>query len=598
MLSHPIILSNLAETVLEPALIVTPQGRVAALNASFKARFHVDDADLCGCRLAGLPREIAKEILLSLPGIDAALPFVAEPLLASDLLVGYCLRVAGTMDEGTASDIACSCLQSSLDTLPTGVIVWDPDGMMLMANQQAVDLYQSFGIELRPGVDRKITCKAALRAGMLGNRYRGLLSPTDAFIDRWMADELKHRGCTATERLSEQHWLKVSTRVLDSGCVVTFYEDVVALGVNDLHLRGSATYFSSILRFLPDFVVHIGIDGRVEFVNDACAEAIGMRASDVVGTAGLRFFEDAFSGPIQEMIRDMQPGCPAFTFDQRWGKADGEFVWLRWSSQGLFEGDKLVGIVATGRDISIEYVQQQALKHKSDELAKKNKSLEQFAAVVSHDLKAPLRHVSVFADMIVEEADKGNLADVQVYAQQVRTSAQRMDRIIRRLLEYSQIAYKIATISRVNLADIAIQAIQNLESQIEESRAEILLSRLPALDGDPDLIRHLMQNLIANAVKYTRRGSVPRVKIYATETGSTVNLTIEDNGIGIDPKFADQIFTAFQRLHADDKVYEGFGVGLALCKQIAESHRGSIEVDTHYSGGARFVVRFPKNLHL
>ncbi len=77
-----------------------------------------------------------------------------------------------------------------------------------------------------------------------------------------------------------------------------------------------------------------------------------------------------------------------------------------------------------------------------------------------------------------------------------------------------------------------------------------------------------------------------------------VNLVVEDNGIGIDPKFADRIFTAFQRLHSDDKIYEGFGIGLALCKQIAESHRGVIELDATYRGGARFVVRLPQNVNL
>jgi PAS domain S-box-containing protein len=599
LLSHPVISNNFAATVDEPALIVTPQGRIAALNSSFKTRFRVEDEDLCGFDLAEMHGdfmggEATAELKLTLPGLPSTISVVAEALSASDLLLGYRVLLAGAA-AGTGQTLAkATGLQDVLDALPSGVTVWDPNGSLLMANKKVVELYQECGIELRPGVDRLEISEAALRAGIFGNRYRGF----DAVVDRWLGHEREHRGSTVVERLSDNGWIKISTQILESGCIVSLYDEMVAPAAGGASPRDTAEYFGSLLRFLPGFVVHIGIDGRPEFVNDACAAAIGMRPEEIVGRSGLRFFEDAFCGPIQDMIRELKPGSPPFTFDQRWRRPDGNFVWLRWSSQGLFDGDELVGFVASGRDISIEYDQQQALKHQSDDLEKKNKSLEQFAAVVSHDLKAPLRHVSVFADMIVEEAAKGNLADVQIFAEQVRTSAQRMDRIIRRLLEYSQIAYKIVSISRVNLAEIAIQAIQNLESQVEESRAELLLSKLPDIDGDPDLIRHLLQNLIANAVKYSRKGSVPRVRIYATETGSTVNLIIEDHGIGIDPKFADRIFTAFQRLHTDDKVYEGFGVGLALCKQIAESHRGSIELDTSYSDGARFIVRLPKHLNI
>lgn len=601
MLSHPIILNNITASVAGPAMIVSPQGLIAALNPSFKARFRVKDQDLCGRHVPEIDEEIrwtesAAELQLSLPGVGVSVPVVAERLCVANRLVGYCVLIAEALDGYNGNGAEGSRLQTAMDTIPSGVTVWAPDGSLMIANEKIVELYKKYGIELRAGDRRPEVVQAALRAGLFGNKYRGLGQIGDRLLDRWTMDEFEHCGNRVIVPLSGQRWLKLTTHVLESGCVVSFYEDTGEPKSVEMQPANIALYFESVLRRLPDFVVHIGIDGRLEFVNDACAAALGLKPEDIIGRLGLRFFEDAFAGPMQQMIRELTPGSSTFSFDQRWKKAEDQFVWLRWNSQGLFENGQLVGIVATGRDISVEYAQQQALKHQSDELTKKNRSLEQFAAVVSHDLKAPLRHVSVFADMIVEEAGKGNLADVQTYAEQVRISSQRMDRIIRRLLEYSQIAYRIATISRVNLAEIAIQAIQNIERQVEESRAELLLSKLPEIDGDPDLLRHLLQNLIANAVKYTRKGATPRVRIYATETSSVANLIVEDNGIGIDPKFADRIFTAFQRLHTDDKVYEGFGVGLALCKQIAESHRGSIKLDTDFTRGARFVVRLPKAL--
>ena len=165
------------------------------------------------------------------------------------------------------------------------------------------------------------------------------------------------------------------------------------------------------------------------------------------------------------------------------------------------------------------------LRHQSDELEKKNKSLEQFAAVVSHDLKAPLRHVSIFADMIVEEVAKENFAEVTAYAAQVCQSAQRMDRVIRRLLEYSQVAYKIIAQQRVSLADITFRRCRIWKARSTRRAPKYCCRNSRNFTAMPELMRHLMQNLIANAVKYRRTGARPRIKIYATETGSMLHLS-------------------------------------------------------------------------
>jgi signal transduction histidine kinase len=114
------------------------------------------------------------------------------------------------------------------------------------------------------------------------------------------------------------------------------------------------------------------------------------------------------------------------------------------------------------------------------------------------------------------------------------------------------------------------------------------------MEGDPELMRHLLQNLISNAVKYRRPGIRPRIQIYEQEDSVHTILIVEDNGIGIDAKDAQRIFNPFHRLHKDEKTYEGFGIGLALCKQIAESHDGLVKLDTDFKDGSRFVVMIPK----
>ncbi len=602
VLSLPIISHAVAEAVPGPACIVLLDGRYATDNKAFRARFGLAEGELSGRHLPGISADTLGASAVT--RLDMTLPRVPDPvsvtvhlLLVRNVAVGYCvLANDGAPDNVVMPDVA-SYVQQAIDQLTAGIAVWDAGDRLLIASRGVFDRYARFGIALVPGVDRSETVRAALRAGVFGERYRNLtLSMHELGRRRWFSRPFIS-GTAIIERLSDGEWLKVTSHVCDGGLIVSLYETIEEPNDNQIKPAETTEYLLTLLRFLPDFVVHMDMNGKPEFINAPFAEALGLEGWEAAQTLSDDFFADTFGSSLRDRVQELTVDGPPIAFDQRLRKADNTFIWLRWSAHGLFHGDKPVGIVATGRNITLEYSQQQELKHQSDELSKKNKSLEQFAAVVSHDLKAPLRHISVFSDMIVEEAAQGNLADVQVYAQQVRNSAQRMDRVIRRLLEYSQIAYKIAALTRVNLADIAIQAIQNLESQIDEAKAELLLSKLPSINGDPDLMRHLLQNLIANAVKYRRKGVAPRVRIYATDKGAMVNLVVEDNGIGIDPKFADRIFTAFQRLHSDDKTYEGFGVGLALCKQIAESHRGVIELDTTYQGGARFIVRLPQHVN-
>ena len=265
-----------------------------------------------------------------------------------------------------------------------------------------------------------------------------------------------------------------------------------------------------------------------------------------------------------------------------------------WSINVRFRDGVADGAICLGYDITEFQEKHNSIAAQSAELQRKNEALGQFAAIVSHDLKAPLRHIAMFADMMNDDIANQKYDELSLYAHHVRNSAIRMDRIIKSLLQYSQIAYRIISRSNFDAASVVISAIQNLETLVEEAKAEILVGKLPIMNGDAELMRHLMQNLISNAVKYRRPGIKPKILISAMETADEIALIVEDNGIGIDPKHANKIFGPFQRLHKDEKTYEGFGIGLALCKQIAESHDGSIELDTSYTDGSRFVVHLPK----
>ncbi|KQV34345.1 MULTISPECIES: ATP-binding protein [unclassified Rhizobium] len=267
----------------------------------------------------------------------------------------------------------------------------------------------------------------------------------------------------------------------------------------------------------------------------------------------------------------------------------GDDRWIRSESLKTPNGH----IVSLRIDVTDLKAQQDRLAEQTTELQRKNEALNQFTATVSHDLKAPLRHLSMFSDMIAEDVAAGQLDELPVYAQHLGQSARRMDQLINSLLEYARIVDQITNWQQVSLAEVVREAIANLDSFISEAGAIIDIGALPRVRGDVELLKCLCQNLIGNAVKYRREGVVPIVKIYGEARKGIATLVVEDNGIGVDPRYAAKIFDVFQRLHRDDSHYPGTGIGLSLAKRIAESHKGSIELDASFEDGARFVVTLP-----
>jgi PAS domain S-box-containing protein len=597
-------------TMRDPAIVAGPDARVLFANNSFSDRFLLEAEEIVGRHLsafcglgnfsdlgAGANETVIARIADANGTTVLEAPAILRPIHHHGELMGFSLvwedNLKTARDEGESG---LGEFRRAIDRLSDGMTLWDETGRLIAANNAARARYAQYGIELHTGTDRREIIKEGIRKGFYGRKYSGM--EEELFSKDWLGPNVMEPQGTRirVEQTGHGDWIKMTSYISKHHWIMTIYEDVDDTENQHERLSNLEWYYKSILQSLGDFVVHIGNKNTIEFVNQSFAAALGKKGSEIIGQPSSIFLQDALGEPMLEHLKSVTPTNAGFSYEQRWRQADGKFVWLRWNAIALFSAEKPMGVIATGRDITVEYRQEMDLRHQSVELEKKNKSLEQFAAVVSHDLKAPLRHVSIFADMIVEEVAKENFADVASYAAHVRQASQRMDRVIRRLLEYSQVAYKIINQQRVSLADITLQAIQNLESQIEESRAEILLSKLPDFYGDAELLRHLMQNLIANAVKYRRMGARPRIKIYAGEIGSMLHLYVEDNGIGIDRKYAGTIFTAFQRLHKDEKVYDGFGIGLALCRQIVESHQGTIELDTNYRVGSRFVVKLPRHL--
>ncbi|MFA1541402.1 sensor histidine kinase [Actinomadura monticuli] len=223
------------------------------------------------------------------------------------------------------------------------------------------------------------------------------------------------------------------------------------------------------------------------------------------------------------------------------------------------------------------------LDEQTAELRRSNAELEQFAYVASHDLQEPLRKVASFCQMI--ERRYGDQLDDrgQQYIAFAVDGAKRMQALINDLLSFSRVGRMTRPEESVDLADVVRQATDNLAALREETGAEVDVRDLPHVDGDRTQLTQLFQNLIGNAIKFRREGVPPRVVIDARRDGDEWEFACTDNGIGVEPRYADRIFLIFQRLHPRDE-YTGTGIGLALCKKIVEFHGGRIWLDAEDRG--------------
>ncbi len=236
------------------------------------------------------------------------------------------------------------------------------------------------------------------------------------------------------------------------------------------------------------------------------------------------------------------------------------------------------------------------LKGLSEDLRASNAELEQFAYAVSHDLREPLRAIGTHISIIDDYVRDGFDSDVRASMDFVKDGAQRMNAMICDLLDYARIGHGERKLEDVALNKLLTAALNNLSARIAETGARIEVNRdLPAVHGHAgDLVR-LFQNLIGNAIKYHAPDRAPIVAIAGGRDGNTCAVTIADNGIGIDPEDLDRIFGVFQRLHTRES-YEGTGIGLALCRKIAASHGGRIEVASTPGQGSSFTVFLPMAL--
>jgi two-component system CheB/CheR fusion protein len=245
--------------------------------------------------------------------------------------------------------------------------------------------------------------------------------------------------------------------------------------------------------------------------------------------------------------------------------------------------------------------------HKANaELNYSNESLEQFAYIASHDLQEPLRKIKTFSSLLQDRYQEHLSRDAQDLITKIISSSDRMSTLIREVLDFSRILHGDTAFEKVNLNNIIGNITADFDLLIKEKNASIHFNNLPTIEAIPLQINQLFNNLIGNALKFSKNG-IPPVIIISSETISTekmidhkaliqglsyCKISVKDNGIGFEQQYADQIFLIFHRLHGRSE-YSGTGIGLALCKKIVVNHNGEIYAHSNETDGALFQIFLP-----
>lgn len=350
----------------------------------------------------------------------------------------------------------------------------------------------------------------------------------------------------------------------------------------------------TIVHSLPCFITHSKPDTTLKFVNEDYASFYNCRPEDIIGKKFVDFVPGVNKAPIYASLKALTEESPVYTSEREGCHENGTPYVLLWTNRMIFKNGVPYEIVSVGREITEKKNAKIRIEKQAHELGLRNKALEQFAGIVSHDLRSPLRHIRMFGEMLMEDFEEGKTENYSNYIGKMRQGVQRMERLISSLLEFSQVAYKQVNRSTFMLGAAVDEARNNLADTITDKNARILLvGNDIKLNLDYVLFVRLLENLFDNGVKYCAGSNVPEVHIHGQSKHNSITISIIDNGIGIPPDQSERIFNVFQRLHINEETYKGTGVGLALVKRIVEGHNGMIELDKNFSGGAKFDISFP-----
>ena len=499
-------------------------------------------------------------------------------------------------------------LQTVIDSNPNPIFVKDCQGRYLFMNSPGADLFNK-SVEEIIGQDDTVLFPPEVCAEIKANDHRIITSGNYEILEETVLVEGEWRTYSTTKnacrdsqgnilglvgfarditplkqtqevlrQANEELELRVQARTVELSKAIAalseseerlrlFIENVPsAIAMFDREMR----YLATSQRWLLDY-------------NLGEQEIIGRCHYDVLPEIPERWKEDNQSVLAGEVIKSEEDSFL---------RANGTTDWLRYALHPWHNSTGEVGgIIMFTEVITQRKEAEQKLKKAIAELARSNQELEQFAYVASHDLREPLRKIKSYTDLLVKRY-QGQLDEkADKYIAYITDGAVRMQTLITDLLTYSRVGRGEISLEPTGLGAVLNRTLSDLSNVIRESNAVITTDPLPTVKANPTQMGQLLQNLIANAIKFHGQ-QLPHVQIRAVLHDQLWTICVQDNGIGIEPQYAERIFVIFQRLHTKDE-YPGTGIGLAVCKKIVERHGGQIWVESELGRGTTFCFTLP-----
>ena len=361
------------------------------------------------------------------------------------------------------------------------------------------------------------------------------------------------------------------------------------------------TQQASLLNLTHDTIFARDMSDVITYWNRGAQELYGWTAEDAIGRNSQHLLQTGFPAPIDD-IRAELLRTGRWEGELRKTRADGTqmVVASRWSLR-RDEQERAVAILETNNDITERKRREQEIESLNQELAKRstelesiNKELEAFAYSVSHDLRAPLRHIAGYTELLQKKASSGLDEKSNHYILMMLESAKRMGNLIDDLLAFSRIGRSETQKTMVSLEQLVREALAEVRQDTEGRNIVWKIGALPDFYGDRSMVRLVLVNLISNAIKFTRTRAHAEIEIgCANGDKDDLVVFVRDNGVGFDMKYVNKLFGVFQRLHPSD-AFEGTGIGLATVQRIIHRHGGKVWAEGAVNGGATFYFSAPK----
>lgn len=340
--------------------------------------------------------------------------------------------------------------------------------------------------------------------------------------------------------------------------------------------------YATVFAVTPDLLSITDVDWHFDKLNPAWEQTLGYTPDELraLPLAELVHPDDVEAAiALNARLADGEP----VRGTNRFLAKDGTYRWLEWTSSPVTSDGR---VVAAARDVTEHVEADRALQSALDDLARSNRDLQEFAQVVSHDLREPLRATSTFASLLASRYEGRLDADADDFIGFIVDGAERMQRMITDLLLYSRVGSRGESFAPTDAEEALEEARANLATAIEEAGASVTNDPLPTVVADRTQLMSVFQNLIANAIQF-RGPDAPQVHVSAEQHGDEWVFLVEDNGIGVEAAEAERIFAVFRR-GASSQGLPGTGMGLAVVKRVANRHGGRAWVEPRVGGGSAF----------